>query len=61
MHMCGQVAFVLSPQACRVGLIQVTNALRGETLFTVATQSSNSDPQLVSFKELNLQEMDPLT
>lgn len=67
VHMCGQIAFVLSPQACtqmsvsRVELIQVTNALRGETLFTIATQSPNNNPQLESAQELNSQEMDPLT
>lgn len=64
---CGQVAFVLSPQAgihmsaSRVELIQVTNAPRGETLFTVATQRANNHPQLESSRELNSQEIDPLT
>lgn len=67
MCVCGQIAFVHSPQACtqmsasRVELIQVTNALRGEALFTVATQSPNNNPQLESAQELNYQEMDPLT
>lgn len=65
--MCGQVAFVLCPQACtqmsasRMELIQVTNALREEGLFTVATQSPNNNPQLVSAQELNSREIDPLT
>lgn len=50
VHMCGQIAFVLSPQAytqmsvSRVELIQVTNALNREALFTVATQSPNNNP-----------------
>lgn len=39
--------------------IQVTNALSGGTLFSVANPTSN--PQLMSSQELNLQEMDPLT
>lgn len=65
--MCGRVAFVLSPQAgihmsaSRVELIQVTNAPRGETLFTAATQRANNHPQLESSRELNSQEIDPLT
>lgn len=65
--MCGQVAFVISPQACtqmsasRVELIQVTNAPKGEALFTVATQSPNNNLQLESTQEINSQEMDPLT
>lgn len=63
----GRIAFVLSPQACtqmsasRVELTQVTNALRGEAAFTVATQSPNNNPRLKSAQELNSQEMDPLT
>lgn len=66
-RMCGQIAFVLSPQACtqmsasRVELIQVTNALRGEALFTGATQDPNNNPQLKSTPELYSKEMDPLT
>lgn len=67
VHACGQVAFVLSPQACiqlsvtRVELIQVTNAPRGETLFTVATQCSTNNPRFESSQGLNPREMDPLT
>lgn len=44
-YVCGQIAFVLGPQAntqmsvSRVELMQVTNARTGEALFTVATQS----------------------
>lgn len=47
--------------ASRVELTQVTNALRGEPVFTVATQNPNNNPRLESAQELNSQEMDPLT
>lgn len=64
---CGQIAFVLCPQAytqmsvSRVELIQVTNAPTAEAPFTVTTQSPNNNPELESAQDLNSQEMDPLT
>lgn len=66
-YVCGQIAFVLGPQAytqmsvSRVELMQVTNARTGEALVTVATQSPNNNSQLKYAQDLSSQEMDPLT
>lgn len=66
-YVCGQIAFVLCPQAYTqmsascVELMQVTNALTGEALSTAATQSPNNNSQLECARDLSSQEMDPLT